>query len=665
MKKLSIFIVSICLSAILQIRAQDYSIKYGKVTEDEVAMTSYSKDTTANAVVLYKQGTIYYDYRNNDFKVEYYYEHKIKILKTEGTDYANIIIPFYSDLKAGNSKESVSKIEAFAYNMENDKIIKTKMDKDYIFEERVSDKWKQIKFSIPAVKAGTVIEYRYKLTSDFYYQLPDWDIQQDIPVAYAKLEAKIPEYFKFTIDTRGYEPVKAEDFYENQNFMINLDGARQETVQCNCRKLIFTSEHVPALKDDNYVWCVNDFMSHVTFELNGIQFPFSTYKSFTSTWESIDNSLKESDYFGGYLNMRNPFKEEMKILSFNEMSQNEKIKSLFYFLKNKISWNGKYGISGNEVKKAIKNGTGTNAEFNFVLLSMLKDAGIRAHPILMSIRTMGRLPLSHPSLNKINTFILGVENTDSTMVYVDGSIQYGDVNILPPVLMVDRARFYNPGSKGFWIDLSKVGRNLINSITTATVDEAGNLSGKRQSSFTGIYAANYKSAFYQAKDSLDFIDKIQTEEEITIEKCIQTNMNKLSPRTTETIEFTKSVMATDDHIYLNPMLFPHITKNSFTQEERKLPVEFAFPYDMRLNTIITIPENYEVEEMPENMKFSMKNRAISCTYSVQVNGNQLIMNYIFQFNTIIYPVTNYQELKKFWELLVQKNTEQVVLKKKA
>ena len=295
------YIMLFLLLSFLQTYAQEYSLKLGKVTKDELEMTSYPKDTAANAVVLFKQGCIYYDYRGEDFKLGCEYENKIKILKAEGTEYANVIIPFYSDANTSGSKEMVSKIEAYAYNMENGKIVKTKMNKSYIFEERVSDKWKQIKFSIPSVKAGTVIEYHYKITSDFYYQLPNWDIQQDIPVVYAYFEAKIPEYFKFTVDTRGYEPVKAEDTFDSQLFILNVPGGRQESVQCTCRKLCFTSKDVPALKDDKYVWCFTVFMSHVDFELNGIQFPYSIYKSYNTTWEDIELNLIGSDYFGSYL----------------------------------------------------------------------------------------------------------------------------------------------------------------------------------------------------------------------------------------------------------------------------------------------------------------------------------------------------------------------------
>jgi len=173
MKKIITALLFIALPAIY-LSAQEYKFNYGKVTKDEVSMTSYQKDTTASAVTIYKNAYASYNYGVNGFEIEYCYETKIKILKSEGTEYANIAIPFYNNGKSGSTKEIVSGIEAYAYNIENGKIIKTKMNKSYIFEEKINENYKQIKFSIPSVKAGTVIEYKYKLISEFYINFPIW-----------------------------------------------------------------------------------------------------------------------------------------------------------------------------------------------------------------------------------------------------------------------------------------------------------------------------------------------------------------------------------------------------------------------------------------------------------------------------------------------------------
>ena len=97
------------------------SLKYGKPTDEELQMTVYTPDTAANAVVLYSKYTARYDYVANGFRIVYFYETKIKVLKSEGTSYADISISFYNDEKSNNFKETVNQIDASAYNLEDGK----------------------------------------------------------------------------------------------------------------------------------------------------------------------------------------------------------------------------------------------------------------------------------------------------------------------------------------------------------------------------------------------------------------------------------------------------------------------------------------------------------------------------------------------------------------
>ena len=41
----------------------------------------------------------------------------------------------------------------------------------------------------------------------------------------------------------------------------------------------------------------------------------------------------------------------------------------------------------------------------------------------------------------------------------------------------------------------------------------------------------------------------------------------------EEFDFVLEAEKSDDHIYINPILFPQLTKNPFIQSERILPVE--------------------------------------------------------------------------------------------
>ena len=94
--------------------------------------------------------------------------------------------------------------------------------------------------------------------------------------------------------------------------------------------------------------------------------------------------LLEDEDFGSLLKMRNPYRDEMASLPLDQLSDRQnKIAAIYTFLKSKISWNGQYGLYGSEVKKAVKNGTGNNADINFILMSMLRDAQIPCYTAIL------------------------------------------------------------------------------------------------------------------------------------------------------------------------------------------------------------------------------------------------------------------------------------------
>lgn len=140
-----------------------------------------------------------------------------------------------------------------------------------------------------------------------------------------------------------------------------------------------------------------------------------------------------------------------------------------------MRWNEKYNLYGKAPKQILKEGTGSNADLNFILISMLTDAGIPAYPVVMSRRNMGILPLTHPSLQKLNTFIVGIAHTDTTLVYLDSSVEDGYLNVLPPLLMTNRARVIIPGNHSQWVNLEALGTNQLRSAVIASISPEGTI----------------------------------------------------------------------------------------------------------------------------------------------------------------------------------------------
>lgn len=632
--------------------------KFGKPTTEELTMTSYVPDSSAVAVVLYKQTLVDYNWLSENFGITYSYKTRIKILKDEGTSYANVTIPFYEPKSNRTVKETISGLSAYAYNMENGKMVRTKMKREEVFEERLNDSYQQIKFSIPQVKIGTVIEYEYKILSDLYYHIRDWQAQDDIPVFYTVFEVTIPEYFKFNIDTHGMEHLETKQGRVNQSFTINA-----QLLQCNASHSTFIGHQLPAIKDDAYVWCPENYSAQVNLELQGYAFPGMLYKNFTQTWEEIEQLLSDDQDFGGRLKMSNPFKEEMAALHLEQIDNiAEKISAIYTLLKSKVIWNEKYALYGQSTRQILKDGTGSNADINFLFISMLKDAGIDAYPIVMSRRDQPMIPYSHPSLQKLSTFIVGIADTDSTLVYLDASVRDGYINVLPPLLMTNRARLLKP-QQSQWINLQNIYKNFTRSTIQATISPDGKLTGKRMTSYSGQSTADLRKEFRMSKDSLDFIQKICNRENIEIKSYTATKLHCFSPTIQETMEFEKQVTVNDSYIYVNPLVFLHISESPFKQSERRLPVEFAYPELLNIGINLTIPEGYVIDELPESNKIVTSDGKMSALYYIVQKGRQVNIRYTFSLSQLLYTPDSYSELKTFWEQLAKKNNAMMVLKK--
>ena len=167
------FLLVLCCWLAMTVSAQttiEPNLKWGKPTQQELTMTEYAADKDADAVELFRDVNVYYAFINGDFRVINNVKCRLKVLKPEGKHVADHEIGVRLS-SSSSVPETVRGLKAVAYNMENGKVVKTKMESSMIHEEQIDKTEKLIKFSVPQVRVGTVIEYEYRLESDLYFQL--------------------------------------------------------------------------------------------------------------------------------------------------------------------------------------------------------------------------------------------------------------------------------------------------------------------------------------------------------------------------------------------------------------------------------------------------------------------------------------------------------------
>lgn len=648
------------------------NLKYGKPSKEELSLTSYAPDTTATAIYLFHQGQSDFVYHDG-FQLTTEHWVRIKILKPQGVSYADVSVPYYSPTDRDEGQERASDIEGCSYNMENGKCIKTSMKRESISFERINNLYKMLKFSLPAVKEGTVIEYHYKLYSDYFSHIDNWMMQEELPMLYNQYKITIPHVFIYNIELRGkdYIQVKQRDssIHATEREGGSVGGVSKDFT-VSAQETTFTSRNLPAIRQDEpYCWCPEDYKVQVSFDLQGTQFTPNEYKPYSQKWEDVDNQLlkPENTQFGKYLSFTNPFRPETKQAYNSEMSFEEKIICAFQILKKKMAWNGRYQLYSKELEKVIPKGNGSNADLNFILISILKDFGLEAYPVVLSRRSSGMLPYNFPSLQKLNTFIVAVYDINKQKyVFLDGSMNVPALNILPLELSVNKARILSPKVKEEkkWVNVMALADNKSFMKIEARM-EGNQVKGHRSTILYGQEAVEYQANEKHKQDSIVSAPESNTSQK---NKLTVTNLKVKKQENDwalieEEFDFVLQTDQTDSHLYINPMLFPQLKSNPFIQTERVLPIEFPYPYKFTMLTTLTLPEGYEVEETPQPQVIRTEGDGLQCKYMIQRQGNTISLNYIFHLKEPIFLTEQYKQLQELWTKVIEKNNALIVLKK--
>ena len=104
-------------------------------------------------------------------------------------------------------------------------------------------------------------------------------------------------------------------------------------------------------------------------------------------------------------------------------------------------------------------------------------------------------------------------------------------------------------------------------------------------------------------------------------------------------------------------------ENIFKSNERLYPVDFGYGYANQMMVSIQIPEGYEVSEIPKSQAFKLPGDMGSFVYRSNVNADKVQITISENLKTPFIPAEYYPTLKQFYNQIIQKENDQVVLKK--
>ncbi|MEO6219462.1 MAG: DUF3857 domain-containing protein, partial [Ginsengibacter sp.] len=345
-------------------------VKFGKVTPQDFDISSNLIDSNTNAVVVANVGYSEFEANvsSNGFALSLKEKKRIKILNKNGFDAATIEIPLYVD---GTNVEKLESLKAYTYNLENGKVTEIRVDVGAVLTENKNKHLIIKKFTFPAIKEGSILEYSYTVTSGFLFNLQPWQFQGEYPCLWSEYNTSIPEYFKYVTISQGFQPfmINKEDQTEaNYNFrqegaLVPGEGlARAENFSLKGRLFNhrWVMKDVPALKEEAYTTTVNNYVAKIEFQLAQIVYPNSIPKNIMGDWYKVSEELLQSEYFGQPVNRPNNWlDDDMKLIASNAASAEQKARFIFAYVRDNFTCNSYYAryLTGS-LKDVFKNKSG-------------------------------------------------------------------------------------------------------------------------------------------------------------------------------------------------------------------------------------------------------------------------------------------------------------------
>ncbi|MEQ9279696.1 MAG: DUF3857 domain-containing protein [Balneola sp.] len=644
-------------SLYLQIFAVGQQQDFGDISRAMLEMEVYEKDSTADAVVLFDVGEVYV---TEKLEVNYERHIRIKILTDKGLDAGDISISFRDDFP----EQEIKGIKAESqYIDENGKVIKTKVGRRDRFENKISDTWKEVKFTIPGLRKGSVLEYRYEMKSESAIDIPDWYFQKQYPVIWSEYTLSIPEWFDYLTYTRGYHP-----FYVNEEEPYNeiANNSWGGGFGYSGTKYHYIMKDVPAIEAEPFMKAKVDYLAQIRFQLASYKFPTSARESVLNSWATVLEAINDSDNYGKRLKSSSLLKEKTNDAIEGTETELDKMIAIYDHVSSVMDWNEDHRFYIEEdLDKIYKKGTGNGSEINLILTQMLKEAGINAKPVAISTTNNGEIIGIYPLDNQFNHTITKVV-IDDKVYLLDAKNEKRPYTLLPSSAINGKGFVINENNKIEWIDLKNNSDNRLVNFVNVSINEDGEITGNLQSK-------NYGYLGYLYKEILSQEDSVMSKE---VEEVVFTNADNLKIDSVhvdeETVnEFSYSVdfrLETDNSenvIYLNPMLIEAITENPFKKKTRTYPIDYDYTFNKRVIINFEIPEGWEIAEYPESRGYKLTKNAGGYVRLVQVSGNKLTVRYDYIISRKRLLPTEYDELRFMYDGIVKDNTERVVIKKVA
>jgi hypothetical protein len=386
---------------------------------------------------------------------------------------------------------------------------------------------------------------------------------------------------------------------------------------------------------------------------------------FRNTWPGLVKELLESSYFGNALdNSNNWLADDLKPVLAGTKSETEKAKRIHAFVRDNFTCTDHSSLwIEQSLKNVMKAKKGSVSEINLLLTAMLRYAGLQADPVILSTTDHGFALEYYPMISAFN-YVISQCVADGQTIYLDATHPRLGFGKLMPECYNGHARVINQEATPIYLMPDSLSERKVTALFISN-DEKGNRIGSMNQTLGYFESYNVRDKIKE-KGEEEFFKEIQKVygEDVKVKSPKVDSLNNYETPVALKYEVDLNT-PTEDIFYVNPMYGEAWKKNPFKSAERFYPVEMPYTMDETYLLTMEVPAGYTVDELPKQMvvKLDEKESAFF-EYRISQSGSTISLRSRVKINHTLFANEEYENLREFFNMIVNKQNEQIVFKKK-
>jgi hypothetical protein len=481
----------------------------------------------------------------------------------------------------------------------------------------------------------------------------------------------IPLWYRYVTLNNGRQPDIVETKETKENFILGGGNGmgRVSSGTVNAVHIRLAMKDVPAFKEEAYITTMEDYYSRVRFQLRSIQYDDDVDpRQIMSTWGQAATRLLESEQFGLQISKKSKYKKAWEAAQPHLVpakTPEEKMEAVYRFVQKSIECEGGYPTyyARQDLDDLFEKKSASASEMNLLIIALLRESGVQAHPVLISTRDHGQPVTEYPIMDQFN-HVIAVAEIGEKAVFLDAGNTFRPPGIIA-INALNREGWKVHATQAQWMLLTPAMASET-FFGNFQLDEEGNLSGKIQTSEEGYSAMQHRAEINKKSVAEYWKATIQKRyPDAALDSVSVDNKDDMKQPLSEKFKCTLPAYAqvSGDFIYLNPVFYSDFHENPFKLEHRMYPVDIPHPLKERIVFNLDIPPGYRVESLPESARFTLPDNKGRFQYNIEQKDGKVTLNASMLLTQLRFSTEEYDALRSFFGMIAEKYGEQVVLKK--